>query len=135
MGGRHATGRENFAFMSNCCETRKSREFCGCDAWIDGWAHGVVSDGRNFCVVSNCCDVVEFGRFVVSSRAGGRFILCRGSICCHSVRPCHPTPQPCQLVDGLLSDRAVRSLVVRCCIIRGPEAATPTAPPTLHRLP
>jgi hypothetical protein len=55
MGGCRATESGNFAFMLNCCETRKSREFCGCDAWLDGWAHGVVVDGKNFCVVSNCC--------------------------------------------------------------------------------
>jgi hypothetical protein len=48
MGGRRATGRENFAFMSNCCETRESWQFCGCGAWLDGLAHGVVGDRRNF---------------------------------------------------------------------------------------
>jgi len=34
--------------IANCCETRKSREFCGYGAWLDGLAHGVVGDGRNF---------------------------------------------------------------------------------------
>jgi hypothetical protein len=34
--------------MSNCCETRKSREFCGCGVWLDVRARDVVGDGRNF---------------------------------------------------------------------------------------
>ena len=91
--------------MSNCCETRETRQLCGCDAWLDRWAHGVVGDGRNFVIVSDCCDSVEFGEFVVLSRAGGRFILRRGSICCRSVAAYHPTLQRRQLVDGLVTVR------------------------------
>lgn len=111
MGGRRATGAENSAFMSNCRESRESREFCGCGAWLDGRADGVVGDGRNFCIVTDCCDGVEFGEFVVLSRAGGRFILCRGSICCHSVAACHPTLQRQQLVDDPTTVHAAVPLV------------------------
>lgn len=110
MGGRHATGSENFAFMSNCCETRETHQFCGCRSRFDRWAHDVVGDGRNFCIVSDCCDVVEFGKFVVLSRAGGRFILCCGLICLHSVSPYHPTSQRRQLVASVATVRAVAPL-------------------------
>jgi len=111
MGGRRATNSENPGIVSNCCETRESREFRGCDAWLDRWADAVVGDGRKFWIVSDCCDGVKFGEFVVLSRAGGRFILCRGSICCHSVAAYHPTPQRRQLVDSVATVHAAVSLV------------------------
>ena len=114
MGGWRATGTENSAFMSECCETRETRQFRGCDAWVDGRARDVVGDGRKFVIVSDCCDGVEFGEFVVLSRAGGRFILCRGSICCRSVAAYHPTLQRQQLVDGLVTVHAVAPLAGSC---------------------
>ena len=114
MGGWRATGTGDSAVVSDCCETLETRQLCGCDAWVDGWAHDVVGDGRNFVIVSDCCDGVEFVEFVVSSRAGGRFILCRGSICCRSVAACHPTPQRRQLVDDLATVHAAVPLVDPC---------------------
>ena len=86
------------------------REFCGCDAWVDGLADDVVGDGRNFCIVSDCCDGMEFGGFVVLSRAGGRFILCCGLICLNSVAAYHPTLQRRQLVASVATVRAVAPL-------------------------
>jgi len=98
--------------IANCCETRESWQFCGCGAWLDGLAHGVVVDGRNFGIVTECCDGVEFGRFMVLSRAGRRFVLCCGSICCHSVRPYHPTLQRQQLVVSVATVRLLAPLTV-----------------------
>ena len=53
--------------MSNCCETRKSREFCGCDAWLDGWAYDVVGDGRNFVLRRIVALTVPWRRGMVSA--------------------------------------------------------------------
>lgn len=80
MGGRRATGAGNSVFMTNCCETRESRKFCGCGAWLDELAHSVVGDGRNSRIVKNCNDGAEFAGSVVLSRARSGFIVCSGSV-------------------------------------------------------
>ena len=51
--------------MSNCCEARKSREFCGCGTWLDGLAYDVVGDGRNFVLCRIVALTVPWRRGVV----------------------------------------------------------------------
>ena len=95
----------------------------------------MVGDGRNFVIVSDCCDGVEFGDFVVLSRAGGRFILCCGSICLHSVGPCHPTLQRRQLVANAATVYRLAPLAGSCRYSSFKRTgATRDAAPTRHRI-
>ena len=140
--------------MSNCCETRKSREFCGCDAWLDGLAHGVVGDGRNFCVVSNCCADGALApchgrrRSVANCcagltgwpmacnacacsicRKGGSFALAGSATGIHTA-----TADLCGQFCNCLSTAEVVG-TVRLILLQAKRSDPQRPPPTLHRLP
>ena len=100
--------------MLNCRETRKSREFCGCDDWLDGWAHDVVGSGRNSRIVKNCNDGAEFAGSVVLSRACVRFNYCCDSDCLSSVAAYHLTAQRRQLVASAATVYRLAPLAGSC---------------------